>query len=60
MHSHPLWMLLPWAVFALGAGLQFWRLTRAFRSTLARQTASNSDAFRQRLERIWRRDQPPR
>ncbi len=50
MAHHPLWMLLPWTVFAVGAALQFWRLTRAFRS---------SDRIRQRLERIWLKDLPP-
>jgi hypothetical protein len=50
MHNHPLWMLLPWTVFAVGAALQFWRITGAFRS---------GARVRQRLERIWRMDQPP-
>jgi hypothetical protein len=25
--DNPLWMLLPWAVFAVADGLKFWRLT---------------------------------
>ncbi len=28
---HPLWLLLPWALVALSAGVKFWRLTSAWR-----------------------------
>ncbi len=52
--SSPLWMLLPWAVFAVAAGCQFWRLTGAFR----RGGPTPTERFRQRLERIWAKDQP--
>ena len=31
MDLHPLWMLAPWAVFALAAGVKFWRITAVFR-----------------------------
>jgi hypothetical protein len=33
MHN-PLWMLVPWAVFALAGGLKFWRLTSLFQKHL--------------------------
>jgi hypothetical protein len=29
--NNPLWMLVPWAVFALAAGVKLWRLTSAWR-----------------------------
>ena len=54
--AHPLWMLTPWAVFALAAGLKVWRLTRVFRQHMA-QAQSNPERFRQSLERIWQKDQ---
>ena len=49
-------MLLPWAVFAIAAGVKFWRLTGAFRRQINR-TASPTERFRQTLERTWRNDQ---
>ena len=54
--SHPLWMLVPWAVFALAAGLKFWRLTGMFRQHMAK-AQTNPERFRQSLERIWQQDQ---
>lgn len=54
--SHPLWMLVPWAVFALAAGLKFWRLTSVFRKHLI-SAPTNTKRFRQSLERIWQKDQ---
>lgn len=54
--SNPLWMLVPWAVFALAAGLKFWRLTSVFRKQLA-NAQTNPERFRQSLERSWRKDQ---
>ncbi|WP_231597225.1 hypothetical protein [Synechococcus sp. CBW1004] len=56
MTEHPLWMLLPWAVFAVAAGVKFWHLTTAFRRHLL-DTPTPSQRFRQSLERIWQRDQ---
>ena len=54
--QHPLWMLVPWAVFAIAAGFKFWRLTALFRRrTLAPETGT--ERFRQTLERIWQEDQ---
>ena len=54
--AHPLWMLVPWAVFAVAAGLKFWRLTSGFRSS-RQGSARQSERFRQSLERIWQNDQ---
>ena len=53
--TNPLWMLLPWAVFAFAAGVKFWRLTSAWRQ---RGTSNKStDQFRRSLEQIWQKDQ---
>ena len=52
----PLWMLVPWAVFALAAGLKFWRITNLFRRNLL-GVPSRTERFRQVLERIWAKDQ---
>jgi len=54
--TNPLWMLVPWAVFALAAGVKFWRLTSAWRHR-GMSTATNPDQFRQSLERIWQQDE---
>lgn len=51
MASNPLWMLAPWIVFAVAAGLKFWRITARFRSQRARPMGE--DEFRRSLERIW-------
>ena len=52
MNLHPLWMLAPWAVFALAAGIKFWRITAVFRKRgLERDTST--ERFRKTLERIW-------
>jgi hypothetical protein len=56
---NPLWMLVPWAVFALAAGLKFWRLTSLFRKHLF-GIPSRTERFRQGLERIWRKEQRQR
>jgi hypothetical protein len=54
--DNPLWMLVPWAVFAVAAGLKFWRLTTLFRKHLL-GIPSPTERFRQVLERIWEEDQ---
>ncbi len=53
--SNPLWMLVPWAVFAVAAGVKFWQLTSAWRQRGAGREAS-TDNFRRSLERIWAQD----
>ena len=54
--SNPLWMLVPWLVFALAAGIKCWRLTTLFRNHLL-GVPSRSERLRQMLERIWAKDQ---
>lgn len=56
MATNPLWMLVPWAVFALAAGIKFWRVTRVFRGDLL-GTPTSTERFRRKLERIWQKDQ---
>ena len=43
-----LWLLVPWCVFALAAGLKFWRLTQPFR-----QERRSAESIRAALERQW-------
>ena len=54
--SNPLWMLVPWAVFALASAIKFWRLTALFRKHLL-GIPSKTERMRQTLERIWQEDQ---
>lgn len=54
--EHPLWMLVPWAVFACAAAIKFWRLTALFRKHLV-GSPNPTEQFRQRLERLWQKDQ---
>jgi len=54
--SNPLWMLLPWLVFAVAAGIKFWRLTALFRKHLL-GVPSRTERLRQMLERVWEKDQ---
>jgi hypothetical protein len=54
--EHPLWMLVPWAVFAIALGLKFWRLTSLMRRQLHPAPTSTEQA-RQQLERLWQKDQ---
>ena len=54
--TNPLWMLVPWAVFALAAGVKFWRLTALFRRNLL-GVPTKTERFRQALERMWQKDQ---
>ncbi len=54
--ENPLWMLVPWTVFAVAAGIKFWRLTAMFRKGgLSRGTGS--ERFKQSLQRILASDQ---
>jgi len=53
--DNPLWMLVPWAVFAVAAGLKFWRITTLFRKNLLGMP-TETERFRQALERIWIKD----
>jgi hypothetical protein len=47
---HPLWMQVPWAIFAVAAGVKFWRLTSAWRQRGTNN--KNTDQFRRSLEGI--------
>ena len=47
---------LPWAVFAIAAGLKFWRLTTRFSKHLL-GIASITERLGQMRERIWEEDQ---
>jgi len=49
-------MQVPWLVFALAAGIKFWRLTILFRRHLL-GIPSKTERFRQALERTWQKDQ---
>ena len=54
--NNPLWMLVPWAVFALASGVKFWRLTALFRKHRL-GIPSRTKRWGQLLERIGERDQ---
>jgi hypothetical protein len=54
--TNPLWMLVPWEVLAVAAGVKFWQLTSAWRQRGAGREA-NTDKFRRTLERIWAQEQ---
>jgi len=49
------WLLVPWCVFAVAAGIKFWQLNRGIRNQLRRPRPSTA-AFRRTLERIWQLD----
>jgi hypothetical protein len=52
MEHNPIWMLAPWAVFAVAAGVKFWRITGVFRRR-TQSRVSSTEQFRDTLERIW-------
>ena len=52
MTTNPIWILVPWAVFAVAAGVKFWRLTAQFRKTLL-GVPTKTEHFREALLRIW-------
>jgi hypothetical protein len=54
--EQPIWMLVPWAVFAIAAGIKFWRFGAVVRRQLVTRPAT-IDQARKSLERIWNRDQ---
>jgi len=55
---NPVWLLLPWALVALSAGVKFWRLTSPWRQRgMASSDQTDMNAARQTLERIWEQDQ---
>ena len=50
--EQPLWILLPWTVFGIAAGIKLWRLGTGLGRQLGRKNAPK-EPFRQTLERIW-------
>jgi hypothetical protein len=52
MDANPLRLLAPWAIFAVAAGVKFWRITAVFRRR-TQSRVSSTDQFRESLERIW-------
>lgn len=56
MLDHPIWMLIPWAIFSVAAGLKFWRFTRLVRQQLL-GSSSELERVRASLEQSWRKHQ---
>ncbi len=54
--THPLLILVPWAVFAVALALKVLKFGSALKRHLNAQTPS-PDQFRQTLERIWEKEQ---
>ena len=48
----PGWILVPWAVFAIAAGLKAWRLWSSVRQKAATRVRSTEEC-RRLLERSW-------
>ena len=57
--ENPLWLLVPWAVFAIAVGLKLWRLGALIRRSVL-NIPSRSERFRQSLERLWEKEQQAR
>ena len=56
MNSHPLLILLPWAVFAVALALKVLKFGSALKRHVVTPPPS-TDQFRQTLERIWAQEQ---
>jgi hypothetical protein len=54
--DHPLWLLVPWLVFAVGIGLKTWKVTLLLNRQV-RSSAWGVERFRAGLERLWQRRQ---
>jgi len=54
--THPLWILVPWAVFAVALALKVLKFGKALKRHLNSPTPS-IDQFRRSLERIWAQEQ---
>ena len=54
--THPGWILVPWAVFAVALAFKVLKFGSALKRHLIAQTPS-TDQFRQSLERIWEKEQ---
>ena len=57
--ENPIWMLVPWAVFAVALGIKAWRFAAVLRRHLVARPAT-TDQVRESLERIWQRGQQAR
>ena len=63
--DQPIWLLVPWLVFAVAAALKAWKIGRLINNQLInnqllsqrRDTAGGIERFRAELELGWRRDQ---
>ncbi len=53
--NHPEWIMVPWAVFAVGLALKVWQFGSALKRHLTGPTPS-IDQFRQILERTWKQE----
>ena len=54
--THPGWILVPWAVFAVALTFKVLKFGKALKRHLTAPTPS-TDQFRQSLERIWEKEQ---
>ena len=52
--DHPIWLVIPWLVFAVGVGVKIWKLTRLIHRQV-RSSAWGMERFREELERTWQR-----
>ena len=63
--DQPIWLLVPWLVFAVAAVLKAWKIGRLINNRLVdnqlrsqrRDTAVGLESFRAELELGWRRGQ---
>jgi hypothetical protein len=58
--DQPIWLLVPWLVFAVAAALKAWKIGRLINQHLRsqrRDTALDTELFRAELELGWRRGQ---
>ena len=63
--DQPIWLLVPWLVFAVAAALKAWKIGRLINNRLIknqlhsqrRDTALGIERFRAELELVWQRSQ---
>lgn len=53
--NNPQWILVPWAVFAVGVALKVWQFGKALKRPMRGKTLS-TDQVRQSLERSWEQE----
>ena len=54
--AHPIRLLLPWLVFAIGVGLKTWKVSRLINRQV-RNSSWGRERFRASLERNWQRSE---